>query len=254
MADWSPSTYLKFEDERTRPARDLLAQVPLTAPKTVIDMGCGPGNSTELLVERYPTAQVTGLDSSPNMLAEAKKRLPAQTFAAADASTWTPEPGTDLVFANAIYQWIPDHLTQLPRVLEALPPGGVLAVQMPDNMAEPSHELMRQTVAEGPWATQLATAARLPLPPVRTYYDAFRPFASRLDIWHTAYNHVLESPEAIVEWVSSTGLRPFVDPLSPEHRAAFLAQYLAHIAKAYPRTADGKVLLRFPRLFIVAVR
>jgi len=254
MADWSPSTYLKFEDERTRPARDLLAQVPLTAPASIVDMGCGPGNSTELLVERYPQAQVTGLDSSPNMLAEAKKRLAAQNFAQADATTWTPEPGTDLVFANAIYQWIPDHLTQLPKVLAALAPGGVLAVQMPDNMAEPSHVLMRETAADGPWVAQLASAARLPLPPVRTYYDALRPFASRLDIWHTAYNHVLESPEAIVEWVSGTGLRPFVDPLSPEHRAEFLARYLARIADAYPRTADGKVLLRFPRLFIVAVR
>jgi trans-aconitate 2-methyltransferase len=254
MADWSPSTYLKFEDERTRPARDLLAQVPLTDPKTVIDMGCGPGNSTELLAKRFPGARLTGLDSSPNMLAEARKRLPAATFATADANAWTPDPGTDLVFANAIYQWVPEHLTQLPRVLAALPPGGVLAVQMPDNMAEPSHVLMRETAADGPWAAQLADAARQPLPPVYTYYDALKPFASRLDIWHTAYNHVLEGPEAIVEWVRSTGLRPFVDPLTPEHREAFLARYLARIVEAYPRTTDGKVLLRFPRLFNVAVR
>lgn len=254
MADWSPSTYLKFEDERTRPARDLLAQVPLTAPNTVIDMGCGPGNSTELLAERWPAAHLTGLDSSPNMLAEARKRLPAASFATADANTWVPDPGTDLVFANAIYQWVPEHLTQLPRVLKAMPQGGVLAVQMPDNMAEPSHVLMREAAADGPWASQLADAARQPLPAVRTYYDALKPFASRLDIWHTAYNHVLEGPEAIVEWVKSTGLRPFVDPLTPEHREAFLAAYLARIARAYPRTTDNKVLLRFPRLFIVAVR
>ena len=254
MADWSPSTYLKFEDERTRPSRDLLAQVPLTAPRTVIDMGCGPGNSTELLVERYPEAQVTGLDNSPNMLAEARRRLPAASFATADAATWVPEPGTDLVFANAIYQWVPEHITQLPRVLEALPQGGVLAVQMPDNMAEPSHVLMRQTAAEGPWAAQLASAARLPLPPPRAYYDALRPVASRVEIWHTAYNHVLEGPEAIVEWVKGTGLRPFIDPLAPEHREQFMARYLAHITGAYPRAIDGKVLLRFPRLFIVAVR
>jgi trans-aconitate 2-methyltransferase len=245
---------MKFEDERTRPARDLLAQVPLTAPRTVIDMGCGPGNSTELLAERWPEARVAGLDSSPNMLGEARKRLPSTTFAEADATTWTPAPGTDLVFANAIYQWVPDHLTQLPKVLAALPEGGVLAVQMPDNMAEPSHVLMRETATEGPWAAQLADAARLPLPPVRTYYDALKPFASRLDIWHTAYNHVLEGPEAIVEWVKSTGLRPFIDPLTPEHRADFLARYLARIAAAYPRATDGKVLLRFPRLFILAVR
>ncbi len=254
MADWSPSTYLKFEDERTRPARDLLAQVPLAAPTTVIDMGCGPGNSTELLAERWPEAHVTGLDSSPAMLAEARNRLPAASFAEADATTWTPDPRTDLVFANAIYQWVPEHLTQLPRVSAALPPGGVLAVQMPDNMAAPSHVLMRETAADGPWAAQLANAARQPLPPVGTYYDALKPVASRLDIWHTAYNHVLEGPEAIVEWVKSTGLRPFIDPLTPDHREAFLARYVARIAEAYPRTTDGKVLLRFPRLFIVAVR
>ena len=254
MADWSPSTYLKFEVERTRPSRDLLAQVPLAAPKTVIDMGCGPGNSTELLVERWPESRVTGLDNSPNMLAEARKRLPAASFAEADAHTWAPAPGTDLVFANAIYQWVPEHLTQLPRVLEALPPGGVLAVQMPDNMAEPSHMLMREVAAEGPWAEQLQGVARLPLPPVRTYYDALRPFASRLDIWHTTYNHVLAGPEAIVQWVKGTGLRPFIDPLTPEHRAEFLSRYLARLTEAYPPASDGKVLLRFPRLFIVAIR
>jgi trans-aconitate 2-methyltransferase len=254
MPDWSPSTYLKFEDERTRPARDLLAQVPLTAPAKIIDVGCGPGNSTELLVERYPEAAVTGLDNSPNMLAEARTRLPAATFAEADAHTWTPGSGTDLVFANAIYQWVPEHLTQFPRVLEALPPGGVLAVQMPDNMAEPSHVLMRKAAAEGPWAEQLRGAARLPLPPVRTYHDALRPVASRVEIWHTAYNHVLDGPGAIVEWVKATGLRPFIDPLTPTDREAFLARYLEHIVEAYPCTTDGKVLLRFPRLFIVAVR
>jgi len=254
MADWSPSTYLKFEDERTRPARDLLAQVPLTAPKTVIDMGCGPGNSTELLAERWPEARVTGLDSSPNMLAEARKRLPAATFAEADATTWTPAPGTDLVFANAIYQWVPDHLTQLPKVLAALPEGGVLAVQMPDNMAEPSHRLMREVAAEGPWAAKLAGAARMPLPSVTTYYDALKPHCRRLDIWHTIYNHPLDGPAAIVEWVKSTGLRPFIDPLAPDERAEFLSRYLARIAEAYPPAEDGKVLLRFPRLFIVGVR
>lgn len=254
MADWSPATYLKFEDERTRPARDLLAQVPLLEPKTVIDMGCGPGNSTELLVERWPAAGVTGLDNSPNMLAEARQRVPGARFAAADAATWVPEPGTDLVFANAIYQWVPDHLAVFPRILEALPEGGVLAVQMPDNMAEPSHVLMREVAAAGPWAERLAGAARQPLPPVRTYYDALRPVARRVEIWHTAYNHVLESPAAIVEWVRATGLRPFIDPLSPGERDAFLAAYLKRIAAAYPATVDGKVLLRLPRLFIVAVR
>ena len=254
MADWSPANYLKFEDERTRPARDLLAQVPVARPRRVVDMGCGPGNSTELLVERFPGAEVVGLDNSPNMLAEARKRVPGARFAEADAGKWVPDAGTDVVFANAIYQWVPDHLEVLPRVVAGLPENGVLAVQMPDNVGEPSHQLMRQVAAEGPWAEKLRDAARAPLPPVRTYYDALRPVSQRLDIWHTVYNHVLAGPEAIVEWVKSTGLRPFVDPLEPAEREDFLARYLALIAEAYPRTVDGKVLLRFPRLFIVVVR
>jgi trans-aconitate 2-methyltransferase len=254
MADWSPSTYLKFEDERTRPARDLLAEVRLDAPGRVIDMGCGPGNSTELLVERFAGAEVIGLDNSPNMLAKARERLPKVRFEVADASTWVPDERTSLVFANAIYQWIPGHIDALQNVVDALPEGGVLAVQMPDNVGEPSHQLMRQIAADGPWADILQDAARDPLPPVRTYYDALKPHAARLDIWHTAYNHVLADADAIVEWVSATGLRPFVDPLSPEHRAEFLSRYKAAIAKAYPSVVDGKVLLRFPRLFMIAVR
>ena len=254
MKDWSPSTYLKFEDERTRPARDLLAQVPLVTPESVVDMGCGPGNSTEVLAERYPGAKMLGLDSSPNMLAEARLRLPSAQFDQADASTWVPAKGVDLVFANAIYQWVPDHLTVLPKVLAALAPGGVLAVQMPDNLTEPTHRLMREVAASGPWAARLKDAARAPLPPPKTYYDALKPFASRLDIWHTAYNHVLADAAAIVEWVKGTGLRPFIDPLPEAERQQFLATYLDAVTSAYPRAVDGKVLLRFPRLFIVAQR
>ena len=254
MPDWSPAQYTRFEDERTRPARDLLAQVPLASPARIVDMGCGPGNSTELLAERWPSADIVGLDSSPAMLAEARKRLPGRRFDLADAGSWTPESGVDLVFANAIYQWVPDHLSVLPKLLAALGEGGCLAVQMPDNLAEPTHRLMREVAANGPWAEKLEDAARLPLPAPHVYYDALKPFASRIDIWHSIYNHVLDNAAAIVDWVKSTGLRPFLDPLAPDERTAFLAHYTARIAMAYPPTVDGKVLLRFPRLFIVAVR
>lgn len=254
MSDWSPSLYTRFEDERTRPARDLLAQVPLTAPRRIVDMGCGPGNSTELLAERYPGAELTGLDSSPAMLAEARLRLHKAQFAAADAQTWTPEAGAELVFANAIYQWVPDHLAVLPKVLAAMGEGGCLAVQMPDNFAEPTHELMRVVAADGPWAERLRSTARASLPAPRIYYDALKPVAAKLDIWHSIYNHVLADAAAVVDWVRSTGLRPFLEPLTAEEREAFLSRYQALVAAAYPPASDGKVLLRFPRLFIVAVR
>src|SRR5439155_1005229 len=177
MADWSAKQYLKFEDERTRPARDLLAQVPLANPKRVADLGCGPGNSTELLAQRFPQAEITGLDSSPDMIA----------------------------------------------------------------------------AAQGPWAERLesATAARDPLPSPAEYYDLLKPQVSRLDIWHTIYNHPLDGAQGIVEWIRGTGLRPFLNLLQNGEQSAFLEDYTKRIAEAYPSHIDGKVLLRFPRLFIL---
>jgi len=251
---WSPAAYLKFEDERTRPAQDLLARVANERPHLVVDVGCGPGNSTQLLVARFPGAEIVGFDTSQAMLAEARQRVPSARFEFADAASWAPDPGTGVVFANAVYQWIPDHLDVLPRVLERLEPGGTLAVQMPDNLMEPLHVLMRDVAASGPWAAKLADAARAPLPPVRAYYDALAPHARRLDIWHTIYNHVMPNAAAIVEWVKSTGLGPFLARLDETEKPDFLAAYGKAIETAYPPAADGNVLMRFPRLFIVAER
>ena len=254
--DWSARQYLKFEDERTRPPRDLLAQVPLQDPRRVIDLGCGPGNSTELLIARYPKAEVTGLDSSPDMLRQARARLPDRVFVEGDLATWSPPPGTDVLFANAVFQWVPDHPAVLRRLLEALPQGGALAVQMPDNTNEPALALMREVASAGPWAQtlSLAAAARDDLPTVADYYDLLRPASTHLDIWHTVYNHVMAGPQGVVEWFKGSALRPFLSPLDEGMRTGFIAEYGARIAKAYPARFDGKVLLRFPRLFIVAVR
>ncbi|MGE4248924.1 MAG: trans-aconitate 2-methyltransferase [Parvibaculaceae bacterium] len=256
MADWSSTQYLKFADERTRAARDLLAQVALKTPRLIYDLGCGPGNSTELLIERYPKARIIGLDSSPDMLAKARQSCPHAQFIAGDLAGWQPVEEPDLLFANAVFQWVPDHLQVLGRLLAGLPKGGVLAVQMPDNLDEPSHVAMRATAAEGPWAQKLAKLGRPRdrLPEPATYYDVLKPAAAKVDIWHTIYNHPLAGLDGIVEWVKGTGLRPYIDPLDAAEREAYLAQYRARIAEAYPLAGDGKALLRFPRLFIVCVK
>jgi trans-aconitate 2-methyltransferase len=254
MADWSPETYLKFEDERTRPARDLVNAVPLANPSFVVDIGCGPGNSTELLVEYFPAARHLGIDTSPAMLETARARLPNVEFRLADAADFRPDTPADLIFANAVFQWVPGHLDLFVRLVGGLKAGGVLAVQMPDNLTEPTHALMRKVAGAGRWAAKLTAAARAPLPPVRAYYEALKPHCRRLDIWHTIYNHPLDDAAAVVDWVRSTGLKPFLDPLDEAEKADFLAAYTAEIATAYPPLSSGGVLLRFPRLFIVATR
>ncbi len=255
---WSASQYVAFEDERTRPVRDLLSAVPGgDEVRSAVDLGCGPGNSTEVLAVRFPGAVVTGFDSSADMIEAARKRLPALRFAQADVGTWQ-EPGPfGAILANAVLHWVPDHAHLLPSLAARLARGGSLAVQMPDNLDEPAHRLMREVAADGRWAGKLADAAgaRTMMESASWYYGLLRPHCARVEVWRTIYHHPLAGgADAVVEWFKGSGLRPFLTPLDAAERAAYLDRYRAGVAGVYPALPDGTVLLPFPRLFIVATR
>ncbi len=190
------------------------------------------------------------------MLRKARERLPKCKFIEADIATWKPDPGTDLIFGNAVMQWLPDHPAIMRRLLEAMPQGGVLAIQMPDNTREPALVFQKEVGESGPWKDhpEIKAAPRDHLPPPEAYYDLLKPVCSHIDIWLTVYNHVMASPQAITEWFKGSSLQPFLSPLDAGDREKFLAAYTAKIVGAYRPRYDGKVLLRFPRLFILAVR
>jgi trans-aconitate 2-methyltransferase len=254
---WSAAQYVSFEAERTRPVRDLLNAVPTVDVRRAIDLGCGPGNSTEVLAARYPDAKVSGLDSSADMIEAARKRLPALPFTLAGIDTWDTAERFDLILANAVLQWLPHHESLMPRLLSKVAAAGSLAVQVPDNLDEPAHVLMRQIAATPGWRAKLATAtaARAERQGAEWYYQLLGPHAARVDVWRTTYHHVLKGgTDAVVEWFKGSGLRPFVAPLDPGVTTAYLAEYRAALADAYKPLPDGTVLLPFPRLFIVATR
>ncbi len=253
---WSPDLYRQFEDDRTRPVRDLAAAIPAADPAHVIDLGCGPGNSTEILAARFPAATVTGLDSSPEMIEAARRRLPHLQFDLADIATWD-EPGRyDVILSNAVLQWVPDHAGLFPRLLGSVAEGGSLAVQMPENMDEPAYRVMRATAEAPAWRALCANAEgqRADMLSGDAYYRLLKPHCRRVDMWRTTYFHVLSGIDAVVEWFKGSGLRPYLAPLDPAQRKSFLAQYREGIAAAYPVQPDGSVLLPFPRLFLVATR
>lgn len=253
MPTWDDRQYRKFLDARTRPAAELLLRVPLTAAERVIDLGCGPGNSTALLAERFPAAHITGVDNSPEMLRAARAAEPRLEWLQEDIASYRPASPVDLSFSNAALHWLPDHARLFPELLACVRPGGAFAVQMPYNFDEPSHRLMREvgrTFALDPAASR----AVAPLGTPEFYYDLLAPLCASVDVWVTRYEQVMADAAAIVEWVKGTGLRPYLEALSAGERVPFAAAYTEAIDQAYPVRSDGKRLFPFPRLFIVAVR
>lgn len=252
---WDPAVYLRFSDERLRPAMDLLARVPLEKPARVVDLGCGAGNVTAILKQRFPKADVLGIDGSEPMLVRAREAAPDCRFAAADMRGWAPDAPVDLLYSNAALHWLDRHEALFPRLVEGLAPAGVLAVQMPAMHDSPLRMLQYEVAANGPWAMRLAdTVSAPPVLDPGTYWDILRPHVAELDIWQTTYLHALQGEDAAAHWASGTSLRPFLDALAGRERAAFLATYTEALREHYPRRPDGTTLLPFQRLFILARR
>lgn len=253
--EWDATQYLRFSDARTLPAIDLLSRIELASVRRVVDLGCGPGNSTAPLKARWPDATVTGIDSSAELLAAARRDHPGIDFATGDIASWTAAMPVDVIFANASLQWVGGHDRLVPRLFAQVAPGGVLAVQMPRNHDFATHRLMRQTAAEGPWRDRLGDARDpSPVKPPEFYYDLLAPRSAAFSIWETNYIQVMDGVPAIIAWLHGTGLRPFLARLTDAERPQFLDRYAALLTQEYKPQADGKILLPYPRLFFIATK
>ena len=254
MPSWDANLYLKFTGERTQPSIDLISRISLADPRRVIDLGCGPGNSTAILRQRWPAAEIVGLDNSREMIATASQAHPDWTWVESDIETWTTPVPFDLVFSNAALHWVPNHAELMPRLLSQVRPQGALAIQMPAHFRSPVHELMIEIAKDPAWQDCTGDAIHaIKVERPAFYYDLLHPLASKLDLWETEYIHVMNSPAAILEWIRGTGLRPFLEALpSEEQKRRFEELFLAGLTKAYPAQKDGRVLFPFRRLFILA--
>lgn len=281
MAGWNPGEYLKFRDERTQPCRDLAVRVALPQVRTVIDLGCGPGNSTQVLAERWPDAQITGLDSDTSMINVAIESLPRGRWITGDIAKWgagepsnaaaensvapaleKPSAGNsdeqyDVVFSNAALHWLPDHSTLFPQLLAHVASGGALAFQIPSSDDRPAYRLLREMAASISWRKWFPTGR------VRTwhahqwefYYDLLAPLASRVETWLTEYFHVMPNAETIVEWYRATGMRSYLTAIGEDaDREKFIAEYTEKIRAAYKPRPDGKILFPFLRIFLIAYK
>jgi trans-aconitate 2-methyltransferase len=251
---WDPGQYLKFAQPRLRPARDLLARIHLERPASIFDLGCGTGNVTRLLAERWPGAHITGVDNSAEMLTHSAESSSVR-WVQADLNDWRPSEPADLIFSNSALHWLPNHRELVPALFDAVAPGGVLAVQMPRNFLAPSHTEIHAAARAGSWRDTLEHL--IGPPPVaepQYYYSLLCGASSSLDIWETEYLHVLEGQDAVKEWTKGTWLKRFLDALEEPQRSEFETEYARRVAAAYPQQPDGKTLFPFRRLFIVAVK
>ncbi len=248
---WDPETYLTFADERSRPFGDLMAQVPATDPAEVVDLGCGPGTMTGALARRWPAARVVGVDSSAEMVAVASN-VPGIEVVQADLREWRPSRPVDVLVSNATLQWVPGHLELLPTLVSFLAPAGWLAFQVPGNFGEPSHVLLRELAAAPSWSARLDVEWPGSAEP-EEYLAALLGLGLRVRVWETTYLHVLAGEDAVLRWISGSGLRPVLAQLEPGERSRFVEEYGAALNRAYPPGPHGTVL-PYRRIFAVARR
>lgn len=256
MLDWNPNLYLKFAKERTQPAKDLISHIEKENPRRIIDIGCGPGNSTKELHIRWRNAQIIGLDSSETMLAKAKTDYPELEWLACNANEDLSFLGKfDIVFSNAAIQWIPDQKGLLTRLLCLLNDNGVLAIQIPNTKYMPIHMAVLQTAAEDRWQQHFKNmGSNLFFEDLSFYYDILSPLVKDVELWETNYNHIISGHEGIVEWYKSTGMKPYLEKLNESEKDEFADGVLAKIRNEYQKQEDGNVLFPFRRLFFVVYK
>jgi trans-aconitate 2-methyltransferase len=255
--DWDPNLYLKFRNERTQPSIDLVNRINLDhAPQRIIDIGCGPGNSSQVLLQRWPQGRLTGLDSSVAMIEKARHDYPAQEWVQADAATFTSAEKFDLVFSNATIQWIPDHTALLKRFCGLLTENGALAFQLPLFREMPIGQSLHALARQERWQEKTRGVAELfTCHDHRFYYDLLVQHLAVVEMWETNYFHALGSHQAILEWIRSTGLKPYLERIADEsEKREFEQSVLERIIIDYPAQADGKVLFPFKRLFVVGYK
>jgi trans-aconitate 2-methyltransferase len=250
---WDPAQYLAFADHRGRPFYDLIGRIRTETPRRVVDLGCGPGNLTATLGQRWPGAVIEALDSSPEMVEAAKANGVAARLG--DVSDWVPEPDTDVVISNAVLQWVPGHRDLLRKWVSALPSGAWLAVQMPGNLGAPSHQLVHDVAATPQWHDALAqvhlrVGAEVGMP--REYADLFADEGCQVDVWETTYLQRMAGEDPILEWMVGTALRPIRQALDDTAWARFRADLAPRLRAAYPARPDGTTWFDFRRVFMVA--
>ncbi|MCP5247184.1 MAG: methyltransferase domain-containing protein [Candidatus Accumulibacter sp.] len=252
--NWNPEQYLKFVEARRRPALDLIARLGGKSPSRIVDLGCGAGNITRLLADHWPQAAITGVDSDPAMLAKASSTASSIDWQRIDISSWHASVAPDLIFSNAALHWLADHQALLPRLIGQLAPAGVLAVQMPSNFSSPSHQILRKLADDQRWQTRLGGVALGKVLSATEYHRLLTPYCRHLEVWETIYWQALSGDDAIIEWMKGTTLVPFLARLDAATAEKFLAAYRAPLAIVYPRSADGRTLFPFKRIFFVAQR